>query len=121
MCQRVTWDGRQILAGQQTDASDRGPGPRHTFRVKRGGVVLYLLALAVTTALLVRFLYLDGRPWYGNWPAVILSALFFSLFMVGFLVALPRRDWRQAALGPGIPHSALHRDVRYSLNDLFTE
>ena len=100
MCQRVTWDGRQILAGQQTDASDRGPGRRHTFRVKRGGVVLYLLALVVTTALLVRFLYLDGRPWYGNWPAVILSALFFSLFVVGFLVALPRRDWRQAALGP---------------------
>ena len=70
------------------------------FAVKRGGVVLYLLALAVTTVLLVRFLYLDGRPWYGNWPAVILSALFFSLFIVGFLVALPRRDWRQAALGP---------------------
>ena len=62
--------------------------------------MLYLLALLVTTALLVWFLYLDERPWYGNWPAVSLSVIFFSLFIVGFLVALPRRDWRQAALGP---------------------
>ena len=54
----------------------------------------------LTTALLVWFLYLDERPWYGNWPAVVLSVVFFSLFIVGFLVALPRRDWRQAALGP---------------------
>lgn len=74
--------------------------PRKVFRVKRRGVALYVLALAVTTALLVWFLYLDGRPWYGNWPAVVLSVLFFSLFIVGFLVTLPRRDWRQAALGP---------------------
>lgn len=61
---------------------------------------LYLLALAVTAGLLVWFLYIDERPWYGNWPAVVLSVIFFSLFIVGFLVALPRRDWRQAALGP---------------------
>lgn len=68
--------------------------------MKYAGVALYLLALAVTTALLVWFLYVDERPWYGNWPAVVLSVIFFSLFIVGFLVALPRRDWRQAALGP---------------------
>ncbi|MCY4436680.1 MAG: isoprenylcysteine carboxylmethyltransferase family protein [Chloroflexi bacterium] len=68
--------------------------------VKPGVIVLYLVALVVTTALLVWFLYLDQRPWYGNWPAVILSVTFFSLFVVGFLVALPRRDWRQTALGP---------------------
>lgn len=68
--------------------------------VKHGGFLLYVLALAATTALLVRFLYLDERPWYGNWPAVVLSVIFFSLFIVGFLVVLPRRDWRQAALGP---------------------
>lgn len=74
--------------------------PRDVLGVKHGGIVLYLLALAVTTVLLVRFLYLDDRPWYGNWPAVVLSIVFFSLFIVGFLVTLPRRDWRQAALGP---------------------
>ncbi len=68
--------------------------------IKRGGFLLYLIALVVTTALLVWFLYLGERPWYGNWPAVVLSVLFFSLFVVGFLVALPRPDWRQAALGP---------------------
>ncbi len=62
--------------------------------------MLYLLALLATTALLAWFLYIDERPWYGNWPAVALSVVFFSLFIVGFLVALPRRDWRQAALGP---------------------
>lgn len=73
---------------------------RGEFAVRRGGILLYLLALAVTTGLLVWFLYLDKRPWYGNWPAVILSVVFFSLFIVGFLVALPHRDWRQAALGP---------------------
>lgn len=70
------------------------------FGVKRGGIALYLFALAMTTGLLAWFLYLDDRPWYGNWPAVALSVVFFSLFIVGFLVALPRRDWRQAALGP---------------------
>lgn len=68
--------------------------------MKRVGIVLYLLTLAVTTALLVWFLYVDRRPWYGNWPAVVLSVVFFSFFVVGFLVALPRRDWRQAALAP---------------------
>ncbi len=73
---------------------------RNVLSITRGGVLIYLLALAVTTALLVWFLYLDERPWYGNWPAVVLSVIFFSLFIVGFLVALPRRDWRQAALGP---------------------
>ena len=92
--------GRYTLAGQRADASERAPERRARFRVKQKGVVLYLLALAVTTALLVWFLYLDERPWYGNWPAVVLSVVFFSLFIVGFLVALPRRDWRQAALGP---------------------
>ncbi len=70
------------------------------FAVRRGGIALYLIALAVTTALLVWFLYLDERPWYGNWPAVVLSVVFFSLFVVGFLVAMPRPGWRQAALGP---------------------
>ena len=70
------------------------------FRLEHGRFLLYLLALAVTTALLVWFLYLEERPWYGNWPAVVLSVVFFSLFIVGFLVSLPRRDWRQAALGP---------------------
>lgn len=73
---------------------------RGAFASGRVGILLYLLALAVTTALLAWFLCLDDRPWYGNWPAVALSVAFFSLFIVGFLVALPRRDWRQAALGP---------------------
>lgn len=70
------------------------------FRLEHGRFLLYLLALTVTSGLLVWFLYFDERPWYGNWPAVVLSVVFFSLFIVGFLVVLPRRDWRQAALGP---------------------
>jgi protein-S-isoprenylcysteine O-methyltransferase Ste14 len=69
-------------------------------KLKLVAILLYVLALTATTASLVWFLYVDDRPWYGNWPAVVLSVVFFSLFIVGFLVALPRRDWRQAALGP---------------------
>ncbi len=92
--------GRHTLAGQQADASESAPERGRGFRVQQKGVILYLVALAATTALLVWFLYVDERPWYGNWPAVVSSVVFFSFFIVGFLAALPRRDWRQAALGP---------------------
>lgn len=32
--------------------------------------------------------------WYGNWAAVIVSILFFTLFAIGFAYAPKKRDWK---------------------------
>lgn len=62
-----------------------------------GLAVVTLVGLAASIYLLMDLTSMaDHRPdsWYGNWRAVLFSAAFFSLFVLGLLRSPHQREWR---------------------------